>query len=164
MSGYFLPHGLQHTRLPCTSLSPRVCSNSCPLSQWCHPTISSSVALFSSLISPSIKVFSNGPALLIKWPKYWSFSISPSNEYWGLCSLCITQNAYLKDVWDWNQANTLLTKPCSLEKRSSQRQGYPIFLSDTGTYQAGHPLGWVFIFFNWAIIDIYHYVSFKCKM
>ena len=36
------PYGLQHTRLPCPSLSTRVCSNSCPLSQWCHPTISSS--------------------------------------------------------------------------------------------------------------------------
>jgi len=42
------PHGLQHTRLPCPSLSPRVYSNSCPLSQWCHPTISSSVTPFSS--------------------------------------------------------------------------------------------------------------------
>ena len=42
------PHGLQHTRLPYPSLSPRVCSNSCPLSQWCHSTISSSVAPFSS--------------------------------------------------------------------------------------------------------------------
>ena len=42
------PHGLQHGRLPCLSLSPRVCSNSCPLNQWCHPTISSSVDLFSS--------------------------------------------------------------------------------------------------------------------
>ena len=41
------PHGLQHVKLPCPSLSPRVCSNSCPLIQWCHPTISSSVALFS---------------------------------------------------------------------------------------------------------------------
>ena len=41
-------HGRQHTRLPCPSLSPRVCSNSCPLSQWCHPTISSSVIPFSS--------------------------------------------------------------------------------------------------------------------
>ena len=41
------PHGLQHTRFPCPSLSPRVCSNSCPLSQWCCPTISSSVNLFS---------------------------------------------------------------------------------------------------------------------
>ena len=42
------PHGLQYTRLPCPSLSPRVCSNSCPLSQWRHPTISSSVTPFSS--------------------------------------------------------------------------------------------------------------------
>ena len=42
------PHGLHHARLPCSSPSPRVCSNSCPLSQWCHPTISSSVTLFSS--------------------------------------------------------------------------------------------------------------------
>ena len=42
------PHGLQHTRPPCPSLSPGVCSNSHPLSQWCHPTISSSVGPFSS--------------------------------------------------------------------------------------------------------------------
>ena len=42
------PHGLQHTRLPYPSLSPRICSNSCPLSQWCHPTTSSSVIPFSS--------------------------------------------------------------------------------------------------------------------
>ena len=42
------PHGLQHARLPCSSPTPRACSNSCPLSPWCHPTISSSVTLFSS--------------------------------------------------------------------------------------------------------------------
>ena len=42
------PHGLQHTRLPCPSPTPRPCSNSCPLRQWCHPTISSSVIPFSS--------------------------------------------------------------------------------------------------------------------
>ena len=41
-------HGLQHARPPCPSLSPRVLSNSCPLSRWCHPTISSSVTSFSS--------------------------------------------------------------------------------------------------------------------
>ena len=41
------PHGLQHTRPPCPSPTPRVYSNSCPLSQWCHPTISSSVVPFS---------------------------------------------------------------------------------------------------------------------
>ena len=45
------PHGLQHARLPCSSSSPGVCSSSCPLSQWCHPTISSSVIPFSYLQS-----------------------------------------------------------------------------------------------------------------
>ena len=44
------PPGLQHTRLPCPSPSPRACSNSSPLSQWCHPTISSSVVPFSSCL------------------------------------------------------------------------------------------------------------------
>ena len=48
VSDSWQPHGLQHTRLPCPSLSPGVCSNSCPLIWWCHPTISSSVAPFSS--------------------------------------------------------------------------------------------------------------------
>ena len=42
------PHGLQHARLPCPSPTPRACSNSCPLSWWWHPTISSSVVPFSS--------------------------------------------------------------------------------------------------------------------
>ena len=44
------PHGLQHTRPPCPSLTPRVYSNSCPLCRWCHPTISSSVIPFSSCL------------------------------------------------------------------------------------------------------------------
>ena len=82
------PHRLQHARLPCPSPAPRVCSNSCPLSQWCHPTISSSVILFLHSIFASIRVFSNESVLRIKWPKCWSFSfnISPSNEYSGLIS------------------------------------------------------------------------------
>ena len=48
MSDFLQPYGLQHVRLPCPSLSPGVCSNSCPLSPWCHPTISSSFSPFSS--------------------------------------------------------------------------------------------------------------------
>ena len=52
MSNSLWPHGLQHTRLPCPSPTPRACSNSCPLSWWCHPTISSSVvSSFSCLQS-----------------------------------------------------------------------------------------------------------------
>ena len=48
ISDFLWPHGLQHARLPYPSPSPWVCSNSCPLSQWCHPTISSSVIPVSS--------------------------------------------------------------------------------------------------------------------
>ena len=48
VSDYLLPHGLQHPRLPCPSPASRACSNSCPSSRWCHPTISSSVVPFSS--------------------------------------------------------------------------------------------------------------------
>ena len=48
VSNSLRPHGLQHTWPPCPSPTPRVYSNSCPLSQWCHPTISSSVIPFSS--------------------------------------------------------------------------------------------------------------------
>ena len=54
--------------------SPRVCSNSCLLSQWCHPIISSFGIPFYSCLS--IKVFSNELALRIRWLKYWSFSFS----------------------------------------------------------------------------------------
>ena len=49
MSNTLQPHGLQHARLLCPSPSPRACSNSCPLSRWCHPTISDTVILFSCL-------------------------------------------------------------------------------------------------------------------
>ena len=82
------PHGMQHGRLPWPSPTPGACSNSCPSSQWCNPTILSSVVPFSSCLQ-------NFPAstfyqwvLRIRWPKYWSFSFSirPSNKYSGLIS------------------------------------------------------------------------------
>ena len=85
MSSSLRPHGQQPSRLPCPSLFPEVCSNSCPLNQWCHPAILSSVTPYSSLpsIYPIIRVFSSESDLCIRWPKYWSFSFSnsPSNEY-----------------------------------------------------------------------------------
>ena len=84
------PHGLQHARLPCTSPSPGtllklvfesvVPSNHLIL---CYPL------LLLPSIYPSIRVFSNESVLHIRWLKYWSFSISPSNEYSGLISFRI---------------------------------------------------------------------------
>ena len=89
MSNSLQPHELQHARPPCSSPTPSIYSNSCPLSQWCHPTISSSVIPFSSHFqSFPARSFSNESVLRIRWPKNWrfSFSISPSNEYSGLIS------------------------------------------------------------------------------
>ena len=86
-------HGLQHARLPCPSPAPRACSDSCPLSQWCHPTISSSVVPFSSHLQSFPPSRSFPMSLLhIRWPKYWSLSlsISPSNEYSRLIPLGLT--------------------------------------------------------------------------
>ena len=80
---------LSRTLLLC---NPGVCSNSCPLNRWYHPTISSFVILFSSCPqSFPASVFSNELALCVRWPKYWSFSfsISSSNEYSVLISFRI---------------------------------------------------------------------------
>ena len=73
------------------SLSPWLCSNSCPWSQWCHPTISSFVD--SSSCPQSFPASGSFPMnwLLASWPKCWSFSFStsPSSEYSGLISFRI---------------------------------------------------------------------------
>ena len=86
MSGSLQPHGLQHARPPCPSPTPGVYSNSCPLSHWCHPTIS----------SPSPPTFNlSQPQGLFKWVSSsrqvakvleFSFNISLSNKHSGLIS------------------------------------------------------------------------------
>ena len=90
MSDSLQPHGLQHTRLPCPSLSPRVCSNLCSLSVMpSNHLILCCPLLFLPSTFP--RVFSNEWALHIRWPKYWNinFIINPSNEYSGLISIRI---------------------------------------------------------------------------
>ena len=99
VSNSLQPHGLQHARLTCPSPTPRAYSYSCPSSQWCYPTISSSVIPFSSQLQsfPTsqwvMSRFSSKLVLRIRWPKYWSFSfnISPSNDYSGLISFRMGQ-------------------------------------------------------------------------
>ena len=63
MSDSLQPLGLQHARLPCPSSSPQACSNLCPLSQWCHPTISSSVIPFSCCLQS----FPASGSFLMSW-------------------------------------------------------------------------------------------------
>ena len=78
-------HGLQHARVPCPP-TPVAYSNSCPLSRWGHPTISS---FSSNLRSFPHQGLFKWWVLRIRWPQYWifSFSISPSNEYSYRCSI-----------------------------------------------------------------------------
>ena len=87
MSNSLWPHGLQHTKLPCPSPYPRVCANSCPLSQWCHPTISSSIVFFSSCLQsfPASESF----------PMSWLFT-SGGQSIRTSCPI----NSYL--TWDSN--------------------------------------------------------------
>ena len=74
---------LQHARLPCPSPSPKVCSNSCPLSLWCHPIISSCrPPLLLPSILPSIRVFSNESALCIQVAKVLELQLQHQSFQW----------------------------------------------------------------------------------
>ena len=81
-------HGLQHTRPPCTSPIPRVYSNSCPLSWWCHPTISSSVIPFSSHLQ--------------SFPASGSFQMSQFFESGGQnTGVSVSASVLPKNIQDW---------------------------------------------------------------
>ena len=88
MSDSLRPHGLQHARLPCPTPTPGAYSNSCPSSSVMpsNHLILCRLHLLLPSIFPCIRVFSTESALHIRWPKYWSFIISPSNEYSGSVS------------------------------------------------------------------------------
>ena len=86
-------HGLQHARLPCPSPSPGLCSNSCTLSQWCHPIILTSVAPFSSCPQsfPASGSFPTSQLFALCGQSIGdsALAFSPSNEYSGLVSFNI---------------------------------------------------------------------------
>ena len=96
VSNSLRPHEQQHARLPCPLLSPRVCSNSCPLSHWCYPTISSSVAPFSSCpqsfpalgFFPMSCLFASGIQSIRLWASALVFPVNIQGWYpLGLTSL-----------------------------------------------------------------------------
>ena len=98
------PHGLQQARLPCPSPTPRACSNSCSLSQWCHPTISSSVTPFSSCPQSFLVSGSFPMSQFFTWGGVSaSASVLPMNiEDWfplGLTSLISLQSKGLSRVF-----------------------------------------------------------------
>ena len=90
VSNSLWPHGLQHARLSYPSPTPGVSSNSCPLSRWCHSTISSSVTPFSCLQSfPASGCFLMNPLFTSGGLSIGNSASSPSNEYLGLISFRI---------------------------------------------------------------------------
>ena len=137
------PHGPQHTRLPCPSLSPRVCSNSCPLSQWCHPAISSSVVPVSSCPQslPASESFPIKSALRMRWLKNWSFSFSislPMNiQGWfplGLIGLISLQSNGLSKVF----SSTIIWK----HQFFSLQPFYGSTVTSVHDYRKNHHLCW----------------------
>ena len=105
------PHELQHTRVPCPSLSSRICSNSCPLSWWCHPTISSSAALFSCLQSfpasgsfPMSWLFASGSQSIgVSASTIWHYITSVFSFWLILCSMITSMlpQEVLKSIQEW---------------------------------------------------------------
>ena len=107
---FLQPYGLQHCRLPCPSSSRRVCSNSCPLSQWCHPTISSSVIPSSSClrsfqVSESYPIswhFASGGHSIGASASASVFPVNIQNWFpWGLTGLISLQSKGLSIVFSY---------------------------------------------------------------
>ena len=98
------PHGLQHVRPPCPSLSPTAYSNSCPSSQWCHPTISSPVVPFSSCLQsfPAAGSFHMSQFFVSGDQSIGASAsvISPSHEHSGLISFRMDWLIFLPYVLD----------------------------------------------------------------
>ena len=130
VSNSLRPNESQNSRPPSPSPTPGVHSDSSPLSQWCHPAISSSVVPFSSCPqSLPASESSKESTLLMRWPKYWSFSFSiiPSKEIPGLISFWM----------DWLDLAVQGTLKSLLQHHSSK----PSILrrSDFFTVQLSHP-------------------------
>ena len=130
MSDSLQPHGLQHTRIPCPSPSPGVCSNSCLIESTmpskhlilCRPP------LLLPSIFPSFRVYYNELALRIRWPKCWSFSISPSKSFRKL------RPPLMPHAWDLSAAWHSLSSPLfplstQLKITMSPPFPHPCFLS-----------------------------------
>ena len=136
--------GLQHTRLPLLSLSPRVCSNSCPLNQWFHPTISSSVTPFFSWPQsfPTSEPFPSHHelALCMGWPKSWSTLLSEKRSVWK--GNILYESNYMR-AWKSETIETInrwvIYKSCGRERWTGRARGilrewnYSVWSSNGGS-------------------------------
>ena len=128
------PHGLQHPRPPCPSPTPGVYSNSCPLSQWCHPTISSSVIPFSSHLQslPSSRSFQRSQLFASGGQ---SIGVSGSTS------------VLLMNIQDWSPLRwtgwiSLLSKGLSRVFSNTTVQKHPFFSTQPSSQSNSHTHTW----------------------
>ena len=155
MSDSLQPYGLQHARLPCPSPTPWACSNSCPLSRWCHPTISSSV-LFSSCLQ--------------SFPASGSFAMSQFFASGGQ-SIGISASASVlpMNVQDWFSLG--LTDLVSLQSKGLSRvffnmtvQKHQFFSAQLSLWSNFHIHTWLLEKpYLWAILCCLKLVSCDCQ-
>ena len=133
VSNSLRPRGLQHARPPCPLPAPRVYSNSCPLSRWCHPThlILCHPLLLLPSIFPSIRVFSNESALCIRWPNYWEFQLQHQSFQWIFSPL------------GWTGWVSLLSKGLSRVFSNTTVQKYQFFSAQLYLYSNSHIHTWL---------------------
>ena len=124
MSNSLWSHGLQHARLPCPSPIPRAYANSCPLSQWCHPTISSSVISFSSRLQ--------------SFPASGSFQMSQFSASGGQ-SIGVSASAWVLPMnsQDWFNLHAVQGTLKSLLQHHSSKASV-LWCSDLFTAQLSH--------------------------
>ena len=124
------PHELQHSRPPCPPPTLGVYPNSCPLSQWCHPAISSSDIPFSSCPQslPAL-VFSNESTLCMRWPKYWS---SASASF-------LPKNTQDRSPLEWTGWISLQSKGLSRVFSNTTVQKHQFFGAQPSSQSNSHP-------------------------
>ena len=117
MSNFLQPHSLQHARPPCPSPTPGTYTNSCPLSWWCHPTISSSVVPFSSCLQsfPASGLYFNK----VQFPRYKRLSYSSLSSVLGV----LHSLSHGADYSCWAQSYAALCDPIDCSPPGSSVHG-----------------------------------------
>ena len=132
VSAYLWPHGLQHARLPYPSPIPGACSNSCPSSRWCHPTISTSVIPFSSCLQ-------SFPALGFFPRSQFFASVGQSIGVSALASV-LPKNTQDSSPLEWTGWISLQSKGLSRVFSNTTVQKHQFFYSPTfSIVQLSHP-------------------------
>ena len=135
MSKSLWPHGLQHTRPPCPSPTPGACSNSCALSQWCHPTISSSVVPLSSCLQafPASGSF----------PMSWLFTSGGQSIGASASASVLSMNSQDGFPLGWAGLISVLSKGLSRTFSSTTVQKHQFFGAQPSLWSSSHICTWL---------------------